>query len=190
MRAIRRCARSTSLGTAARLATGTRSRRRYSATTRTPTYDNVDIVLNHFLRGSKLPCLPTRTVDLTYSKTTKLVADCCLRSNIVANSGLQALDVNGQTPLHMAAAASATGLTNVLLGLRHPELPPGLTALDRHGRSPLRLAVVRGWGFCRRTPYPVSWLSVLLPSTITVTVPLEYSSKDGNNYRILQYGSG
>ena len=26
--------------------------------------------------------------------------------------------------------------------------------------------------WCRRTPYPVPWLSVVLPSTITVTVPL------------------
>ena len=64
----------------------------------------------------------------------------------------EALDVNGQTPLHMAAAASAIGLTNVLLRLRHPELPPGLTALDRHGRSPLRLAVVRGRTGARPPP--------------------------------------
>ena len=31
---------------------------------------------------------------------------------------------------------------------------------------------------CRRTPCPVPWLSVLLPSTITVTVPLSTCRQD------------
>jgi hypothetical protein len=51
-------------------------------------------------------------------------------------------------------------------------------------------ALVNNNSTMSQDPYPVPWLSGLCPSTITVTVPLECSSKYGNKYRILLCGSG